>query len=511
MHGKTKAKSRQARRRRQSKGTIMLNAADVSLLKEMLIESVACGDSALYDVIAGEIDFIWQMNACRNCGDDLKYLYAQLAAVELAQGAVRNRVDTSTSRGTSSGEDTFDQSSYRDSKSQRTQEGTRCSWARATSFQRFSRDSRADDYSRSESQSATDGYSWQQSYDRSRQRSDSVANATSTGRSATDGASSGYRRSDVTRTSDASSGTPSYQPNASLSTGQIIFQPLTLSVPVLFTIPLGAFGTLNVGGFTVTIPYADVTSTNGAGFVNPGPSGSPCNDQQDPPNCRPLPSLSRGFQDNFEVTITLPFLGSTTVTWSNGEDYTQSLICASSRTSGTSDSVSHSESQQTDTDRRRAESSGLDTGSQQRDAHMRAEGYRNTDSSTIAFARGTAVSNGESHNGNDRKAKAHDRSFGQGTADSVNHMEALGTSRTESQSTSASIAASQLFAALADLWRRIMNDIQIAEKIAAASIGAASGKMKACATPVACNPRANQVAVGRVLCAPMGGSRKRWP
>ena len=61
------------------------------LVLGMLVQSVACGDDGLHELLTAEAPTIWCMTA--DCRADLHYLNAQLGVIDYAMLYARNQID----------------------------------------------------------------------------------------------------------------------------------------------------------------------------------------------------------------------------------------------------------------------------------------------------------------------------------------------------------------------------------------------------------------------------------
>lgn len=434
---------------------------NTTALQQMLVTAVACGDESLEKLLSENVDMIWCM-AAQNCSTELAYLRSQLGLIQLAQDFSRNQIDIATTRANSAGADRYDQTSSRDSSSERVMSAQNCAWSRATSFQQFQRDSESHDRSQAQSTASSEGRSWDIGSDRSQQHSNGFATSFSQATSNTDGSGSGVSHAHSERNSRSSS-----------STG-----PLLSGVPNPFSF-----------GFTISPPFFSASG----GTVEAAPSvGFPCPTDPDQP-CPPISSYGRGVSNNYNASIGIPTIGALRVDWGDGESFQQSFVCSGGSTSMDSTSFSTQDYSQTDTAQNTASSESHDSSSNQKNVHRQGESHSAGSSHATAGASGVMESRGESHTGSDRSSHSESESTGSGSARSKSQMRGEGSGYNDSQSVSTARYWSQIFDSLAEMWRRIFEEVQIAEKILLTSTAVAQGKMATVAVGMLCAQRGNAV------------------
>lgn len=107
--------------------------------KAPLLAQVCCGIPELCEFLECEIDLLWLSQ--ENCNERLKYYYTLLGLIEAAQIFSRNKIDTATRIASTNSQERFTAFSTRKSESERDASGRTCSWATATSAQYFNRES----------------------------------------------------------------------------------------------------------------------------------------------------------------------------------------------------------------------------------------------------------------------------------------------------------------------------------------------------------------------------------
>jgi hypothetical protein len=115
------------------------------LVFSMLVQSVACGDDGLRELLEAEAQTIWCMTA--DCRADIHYLQAQLGVIDYAMLYARNQIDLANSRENSYGESVSTATSVRDTEGTRSSAYNKCGWSSATSWQQFERNSAQHDRS----------------------------------------------------------------------------------------------------------------------------------------------------------------------------------------------------------------------------------------------------------------------------------------------------------------------------------------------------------------------------
>lgn len=465
----------------------MYTPSQVALMQQTLITSVSCGDSKLEKILADNANTIWCMSSL-GCYQEVQYLKAQLGMIELAQQFTRNMVDTSTRKGSSRAQDKFDSSNYRDNQSQRTGQGTNCSWSKATTFQQFQRDSEQHARSQSDSHADTIGKSSSYLWDRSQQVSNGWANSFDQSSSLSTSNSVGYSGDCIDRESESQGGTPS--------------QPVVLDVagqsdaPTLDFLSYGAWSVFSVisdwfssswwSGETIAAPDGNaIWSTTNEAFGSQFPltGGTPDCPVTPDAECESIPTYGASYSDDWNISVGIPQVGSISANWKSGQDFNQSYTCHTGKSkifgrgfeNGHSEGNSLSESE--------GKTQAHDEGENVHDRHRSASAFRDSESHATAHATDTMRSHGETHNGSDSSAHAEAQSGNQMTAYGVSHSEGLGTAFSHSESQSEAKYWGQIFDSLNDMWKRIWDELRVLEDTLSASTGLKIGRMKANCTP----------------------------
>lgn len=439
---------------------------DESMIQEMLVTSVACGDAGLVALLESQALIVWALAA--GCHADVRYLKAQLGLIELAQGYTRNQIDRSNSRSETYGEDVSDGSSYRDSSSERSSAYRKCGWSQATNWQQFVRDSEQHDRSRADSVSASSAWSDATSSDRSRQVAQGWATSyddmLATGTALALSVASA--RDD--RTSAASSGTPGWDGSGNIDTGSI---SISVTAPT-FSISLVPFD------INITPPTVNISDSIESGYSNPGPHQPFCGDEDEP--CESLASMARGWQANYNLSASIPTVGALRVDWSKGKNFRQSFVCSGGRTTGDGQSSSNSTANSLDVSNAEAEALSHDESMRQQAVQRSGDSARDSESNSTNYARGVMRSLGQTDSGADSTNHNEQTATGTGAAASTNHAESLGTGYSDTVGTQDANYWSQIFASLQDMWQRVLAEILAFERIHAATTGPCAGVI--CAT-----------------------------
>lgn len=434
------------------------------LVLGMLVQSVACGDDGLRELLEAEAQTIWCMTA--DCRADIHYLQAQLGVIDYAMLYARNQIDLANSRENSYGESVSTASSQNDTEGTRSSAYKKCGWSNATSWQQYERNSAQHDRERSDSVSTANAASEATSWDRGRQSAQGWAVSWDNALATSDATATTQARSSDVRDSQSSSGTPAWDGSGSIDTGHfdIEFTPPSFDIdfpPLSFTFDPGSFS---------------IDDTIDNDYSNPGPHLPFCGDEDSP--CEPLASMGRGWNVNYTVQLSIPGI-SATASWGSGGNFRQSFICSSGRTSGTGIAWSESNATSLDEAQSDGESTAHDENSTQHDAHRRASNFADSDSAGSASARGIMRSRGETDSGADSAGHQEQSATGTSLQHGLSYSESNATSYDDSTGTSEARYWSQIFRSLQDMWQRVLNEIQQAEHAYHASAPALRGLISA--------------------------------
>lgn len=445
------------------------------LMLDMLVQSVACGDEGLRELLEAEAPTIWCIAS--DCRADLHYLNAQLGVIDYAMLYARNQIDLANSRENSYGASQSVATSARDSEGTRNSAYSKCGWSNATSWQQFQRNSAQHDRARSDSVSTSDAASQATSWDRGRQAAQGWATSWDDAMSTSDAEATTTARSSDVRNSNASSGTPAWDGSGSIDTGwfDIDFVPPSFNItfpPLNFEFDPGSFS---------------IDDTIDNDYSNPGPHFPFCGDEDSP--CEPLASMGRGWNVNYTVGLSVPSI-QMSVSWGSGGNFRQSFICSSGRTSGTGIAWSESNATSTDVAESDGASAAHDESTNVHDAHRRADSYSNADSAGSASARGIMRSLGETDSGADSAGHSEQSATGTSVQHSTNYSQSDASSYDDSVSTGEARYWSQIFRSLQDMWERVLNEITQAERMYKASAPALSGLLSATFGKPCCDGKA---------------------
>lgn len=468
------------------------------MIHEMLITSVACGDEKLNEILQGQIDTIWCMSG--GCSQDLQYLKSQLALIEFAQAFTRNMIDTSTSRMNMVGVDRFDSKNQRDNQAQRTAQGNRCAWSKATSFQQFQRDSESHARGKSDSFADTEGASTSYLYDRSQQASVGWANNYDFSSSAMRGFGFDRAASCTTQESESFAGTPQFAGGAS---------PTPPTLAGFNIINSGTWWTFDfLGLWSLDVPYPPWVgfTIGGLSTGNPGPTFPGCGVNPNQEDCPALPSYGRSKFSHTELSVTIPFVGALTQAADDGEEFRQSFICSSGNSTTIGNSNSYSEYISTDDAQSKGETKTHDESESTNDRHKSASSYRDSHSEAHAGASDTMRAHGETHSGSDSASHAEGQGSGQGTAWSKDHADSQTNNYSDQVRVDKTRYWSQIFRSLADLHKRVWGEVQAAERAYMALLGPKIARMTTKTMSIACNPKAQKLAYTKPCCGYATGS-----
>lgn len=445
------------------------------LVFSMLVQSVACGDDGLRELLEAEAQTIWCMTA--DCRADIHYLQAQLGVIDYAMLYARNQIDLANSRENSYGESVSTASSQSDTEGTRSSAYRKCGWSNATSWQQYERNSAQHDRERSDSVSTANAASEATSWDRGRQSAQGWAVSWDNALATSDATATTQARSSDVRDSQSSSGTPAWDGSGSIDTGHfdIEFTPPSFDIdfpPLSFTFDPGSFS---------------IDDTIDNDYSNPGPHLPFCGDEDSP--CEPLASMGRGW--NVSYTVALSIVGiSVSVTWGSGGNFRQSFICSSGRTSGTGIAWSESNATALDVSESDGASTAHDESLTQHDAHRRASSFSDADSAGSASARGIMRSRGETDSGADSAGHSEQSATGTSAQHGRSYSQSDSRSYDDSTGTSEARYWSQIFRSLQDMWARVLNEIKQAENLYHASAPALSGVLSATLARPCCDGRA---------------------
>lgn len=461
-----------------------------SFKQNVLITQVACGEPELANVLKGQVTFLWNMQG--NCWPELKYLKTHLALIEVAQLFAKNKVDTETHRGFMKAKDKFDSWNQRDTQAQRTGQGTRCSWSKATSFQQFQRDSEQHARGKSDSQTDSQGEATSYKWDRSQTTAGGWANSYDWAFSKADSESHATSTTGDRRHSESEGGTPA---GPRLDVGTWVLSGLsdwdlqfTGSDPIL-TIPF-----LGISVYWPTFPPVFIDNISD-GFVRTLPVPPDCS--YDPAsgtaNCQnqAIPSYGESYDGRTSFTVHAALGGSSASPgFSYSGDVRVSFTCERGCSAGKSDSESLSSSLDVSESQLTGDTLTHDESENSHDVHYGASSYRDASSLAHAGASDTMRSHGETHSGSDSASHGEGQSSGQGTAEGKDHAESHGTSEMDSDNVQLMHKWGQISISLGEMWKLIFSEVTKAEKVRAARAGASIAT--ACFdVPMTCNPMAN--------------------
>ncbi len=113
-------------------------------LKQMLIESVACGDDKIAGLVTANFNVIECIAGVEKCKTpDVQLIHLQVGLADFALDQARNFIDQVKVRGESNGQTHFRGSGYRDAAASKQSQGTSVFKSRANSVNSFTRTSQA--------------------------------------------------------------------------------------------------------------------------------------------------------------------------------------------------------------------------------------------------------------------------------------------------------------------------------------------------------------------------------
>lgn len=161
-------------------------------LKQMLIDSVACGDANIAALVAANFDVIECLSGAGSCKTpDVQLIHLQVGLADFALDQARNFVDRIKTRGSQNGETHFRGSGYRDAEASKASQGTSVFKSRANSINNFTRTSAARETSSSTSRAQSDGSFLNVGSDRSTRKQNSSTTAYDKAKSVTEGTGDG--------------------------------------------------------------------------------------------------------------------------------------------------------------------------------------------------------------------------------------------------------------------------------------------------------------------------------
>lgn len=486
---------------------------DSSIIKEMLLTSISCGDAELLEILEDNIDTIMLIN--RSCHDEIDYLRSQLSLIDLAMIYTRNRVDEARTRSQSKGFDQYRAKFENEAKAQRTSEGRTCAFADATSFQQFSRDSINRMRSESNMESNAQGNTQTTRSDRSTQSASGYSNVADFASSSSTGEGRGSSIDTMINSGRSYSKTSKdFGPNLNdQNTGS--FFPIQLPTPqeiwdsVNKATAWDFVGSLIEGGIIRLITDAFVapvvgsinfddsidntyTHQNVETNLNDQPwlgcccntDGNPLTDCPDDPTIpgpepflcnydavNPFPSYGRGYSVKYNISVGIPFIGVLRVDWGVGQQFRQSHTMTQGCTRAVGEGSTTNIYEQTDVSQSSGSTDTRDVSQTTRDIHTVGDSFRDARSDTTAGSASTGDAHSESHTGSDRLSHSERRASNQGTAWSKGRGRGEGLSTSDSKSTTEVRHWSQIFKNLLEMYNRIFEQIRTYDKIRAASIG----------------------------------------
>ena len=528
---------------------------EADILREMLVNEISGGSDAVHDVLREQSNIVWLMAENSSppgaCAKDLVYLQAQLSMIELAQGVVRNHIDTSSARANSEGAAKYDAYNERHAKSQRVSQGTSCSWSSSTSFQQFLRDSESHDRSQGDSFNTRQATSFEVGYDRSRQQASGYASSFDDASTRVDGDGFGfshfdnYHRSASYSCTGDMAGNGNSAPNVDNATlpelGDINFspaqspfappwlpyEPLTFNTPFgPFTLPgisVPNFANWNLTGWfqneinsfwktgiavTMATPEAVKWATLIGSVAN---ISCPSSWSQ---SCANISSGGRQGSARTAINISIPFIDiDFRIEWTESAGWDQDYVCTRGQTFTKARSNSHLDYTQENSASNTGRSESHDQSTTAKDVSRHGEAHSNGQSKSDSVASGVMDSRGNSRSGADRSAHSEGQSSGQSTAEMRSHAESEGSEHSAAQATAEFKAYGQLFDNLQEMWQRVFHEIKDAYRRRAANQAPAVGKWQRllASKSIACAPahaafieRSNNLCV-RTGCSCGGG------
>jgi len=469
----------------------MYTQAEISLMQEMLVTSVSCGDAKLQKLLQDNVAFLWCVTAA--CKPEVQYLNTQLELINLAQGFTRNMIDTTSRRSSSRSGDKYDSAMYRDTQSQRTGQGTANSWSKATTFQQFQRDSEQHARSQSDSTSDTTGRASSYLWDRSQQVSSGWANTYDISKQKSHDESLSQSGTCIDRDSESAGGTPAGP--VALDFGSVVapgvnFQDLGSWSQSVVEFASTWLQSVFWGGTEVKAPTEKPTWWNAnsgyASNFNPPVSSINCPTEPDE-QCPAMPSYGGGYTDSWNVSVAIPFVGTVSSSWREGYESRQSFTCHSGFSTLDGNSFEVGKGRGEVIGQAEGKTEAHTEGENVHDRHRSASAFRNSEGHATAMSTDTMRAHGESHNGSDSSAHGESQAGNQATAYGVHHMEGHGKAFSHSESEGESKYWSQIFRSLADMWQRVWKELTEMERMLSLSSQASFGKI--CPPYTACEAK----------------------
>lgn len=504
----------------------MSNVAQNTIIREMLLTSVSCGDQDLLQLLEGNIDTILLLN--HSCHDEIDYLKAQLSLLDLAMIYSRNRVDEARTRAQSTGFDQYRAKYENEAKAQRTSQNRSCAFSDATSFQQFQRDSVNRMRSQSDMESGSTGQTQTTRWDRSTQSASGYsvvadyASSSSTGEGRGSSSdiqiNSGKSYSKTSREFGPDMGDletyPDFLPD--LPSPQSVLSGVGNTLAwawngISDAVVEAAWGTdgynileIEAGNFYVSDLFRTLfvgdpivtsfTSQSPAGVEDWPLLGCCCNTDGNPDtdcpedifyNClydavNPLPSYGRGYSVKYNVSVGIPYIGVLRVDWASGDQFRQSHTMTQGCTRATGEGSTNNIYEQTDLSQSEGSTETYDESQTTRDMHTIGDSRRDSRSDTTAGSATTGDAHSESHTGSDRAGHSERRSSNQGTAWSKGRGRGEGLSTSDSKSTTEVRHWSQIFKNLLEMYNRVFDQIMTFDRIRSLSIPMSIGLIETC-------------------------------
>lgn len=447
--------------------------------KQSVIELVGAVGQEIRDLVQANIDDIWCVAINYGCTYPLTVLYAQREAIDFALAWLVPRVsqkrgDTDAFRTTEGKTRTTAQA-----RSNSRGQGWSCDWSNTASFanNRTNGDSWSRHRSAADHQAST--FYFSHSWDRSRRREDAASQ-------------SAYGRSSETaRTNESQHYSEHSNRVASQSVGGIhltapFFSNLPLSplsvkikLPPLDIVINTPFGPITVpAGSWINAPLVDISPPfvgagvsvcAGAGVGCPtatlGVIPPPSREDADnvsfgfPSFCL-SPSYSASSEVSLNVAVPIPFVGSLSfsATWAAGAE--QRPRCMASRTDAQSSSLSNARTWMRSKMRGGGSSQSDSIGTQQNDAHTRANGAGNSTGLARSVGQSYSIVVGESHSGSDTNSHGESQSTDLGNTRSQSRGKGYQITTSDKQHIFDIRKYSDMFTALNDLRAKIVAQIE---------------------------------------------------
>lgn len=426
--------------------------------KAALIAQVACGDPALKKLLEEEIDLLDLCNSEIECTPRLHYLHTQLGLIEIAQIFSRNKIDTHTRTSVGQAKETFSALARRNTDAESTATGRACSWAAAASQQYFTRTSTDDTVAFSESNMLRTALRTEDGFDRSRRST----------------SGSGFSRSLVIHTVEDRGGNALF-PGQGREVRNSNRQSQTSGGTSDFVPLSGVNWPFNIS-LQETPPFVVVGGPEGLLEIPKPGQLCPEPDLTDPDNPRLCdqafyPSMGQGYHGKYRFSITAPTFGALNIEWDEAFNERQYYHCSGSTVNGTSSVIGRQDALHV------ARTTALPANN--------ASGSSET-STTVHFVRKNGASTRRGTETID--AEERQRGFADGLAHSDSTRDAKGQAFQQRRSESLTVghgesqlrknetvndeevrrSYGQISTALAQMWKRIWDYIQILEREIAA-------------------------------------------